>query len=184
MKEHTSTKTTVPTVTEKVPGAVVRPEAATRWNPWMEMADLRRRTDELFNLAFGFTPFNYTPLSSLIPGEVTTVEPEVDIHETEKTLQFLIALPGYTADQIDVRVTAETLVIQGKRETLLNKEAIKTHRNSGITDFTNFNFVYTLPCLIDPNGVKATFVNGVLNLELPKVVPTVPEGVKINVIPG
>jgi HSP20 family protein len=183
MKAQTSpTATPAVPVKATAPGAVTRPEPTVRaWSPWSEMIDLRRRTDDLFNSVFGFAPFAYTPLSRMLPGELVTHEPEVDIHETENTLVLLASLPGYTPEQIDVRVTAETLSIQGKRETLLNKEPITTHVSSGISSSGSFNFVYTLPCVIDPNGVKATFANGVLNLELPKVIPTVPETIKVNI---
>jgi len=186
MKAQTS-PTPVPTVTGKptTPAPETRTEPTIRaWSPWTEMMDLRRRTDDLFNSVFGFAPFAYTPLSRLIPGEYVAQEPEVDIHETETALMVLASLPGYTVEQIEVRVTAETLTIQGKREPLITKEPITTHANAGVSASGSFNFVYTLPCVITPTGVKATFANGVLNLELPKVVPTVPETIKVPITAG
>ena len=179
MKQQTSPVTTPATNLEKTgtTGKLVRPETVNRvWNPWSEMADLRRRMDDLFNVSFG-----YTPLSRMIPAEFVEIEPEVDIHETENALFVLASLPGYTLEQIDVQVTPENLIIKGKREPLFTKEPITTHVNTGISGSGSFNFVYTLPVQINPNGVKATFANGVLNLELPKVVPTVAETVKVPI---
>jgi glyoxylase-like metal-dependent hydrolase (beta-lactamase superfamily II) len=83
--------------TSKGTGLMPRPEGAvTTWNPWSEMTDLRRRMDDLFSQAFG-----YTPLSRLIPSEFQAMEPEVDIHETDGAFQVLASLPGYKPEQID-----------------------------------------------------------------------------------
>src|SRR5579859_5410549 len=104
--------------TSKGGALTTRPEGAvTTWNPWSEMADLRRRMDDLFSQAFG-----YTPLSRLIPSEFQAMEPEVDIHETDNAFQMLCSLPGYKPEQIDVQATDNTITIQGERKALFDNE--------------------------------------------------------------
>ena len=115
-------------MTKKGNALTARPEGAvTTWSPWNEMTDLRRRMDDLFSQAFG-----YTPLSRLIPAEMAAEEPEVDIHETDTAFQVLASLPGYTPEQIDVQATDNMLTIQGERKPLFDNEKGKTHRSTGV----------------------------------------------------
>jgi HSP20 family protein len=146
------------------------------WNPWSELAELRRRTDDLFGQSFG-----YTPLARLVPTELQEAEPEVDIHETDAALQVLASLPGYTIEQIDVQATDQSFTIQGERKALFDEDKSQTHRSAGVSGSNRFFFSYTLPVDIDPKRIKATFANGVLQLELPKTEQARAKSVKVNI---
>lgn len=162
-------------------GTMTRREggALAPWNPWSELTELRQRMDDLFSRSFG-----YTPLSRFIPAEMQMEEPEVDIHESDTALQVLCSLPGYTPDQIKVEATGDSFTIQGERKALFDDDKAITHRNSGVSGSSRFYFSYALPMEIDPNRIKATFANGVLQLELPKTEPAKSKGVKVNVEPA
>ena len=150
--------------------------ALTRWSPWDEFTALRRQMDDLFSRSFG-----YTPLSHLLPSEPRMFEPDVDIYETDDQVRVFAAVPGYAPDQINVEATNNTLTIQGQRKPLYEDENAKAHRQSWQGGFSQFNVYYTLPAEIDPNRVKATFRNGILELEMPKTEPTRLKGIKVNV---
>ena len=143
---------------------------------WSELAELRRRTDDLFSQAFG-----YAPRPRLLAAELQDAEPEVDIHETDEALQVLAALPGYTIDQIDVQATSNSLTIEAERKPLVDEEKTRTHRDNGPSGARRFYFAYMLPVDIDPKGIKASLANGVLRLELPKTKQTCTKSVKVNV---
>jgi HSP20 family protein len=157
-----------------------RPEnAPTRWNPWQELAEMRRQVDDLFGRSFGYPAF-----PQLLPNFSQEEEPEVDIHETETSFQVLASLPGYTPEQIQVEATEDTISIRGERPALVETEKAKTHRNSGVSSSSQFQIAYTLPQEINPNKITATFKNGVLQLELPKSEQAKAQHVKVAVQAG
>ncbi|HXG23088.1 MAG TPA: Hsp20/alpha crystallin family protein [Chthonomonadales bacterium] len=150
--------------------------AITRFSPWTVMENLRREMDELISRAFG-----YTPLSRLISEEPVRFEPAVDIYETENELVALAALPGITPDQVHVEATADTLHIRGERKPFFVDEKATLHYQGWVNASGEFSVQYTLPVEIDPNKVKATFSNGILEIRMPKAEYARPKGVKIEV---
>ncbi len=151
----------------------------TRWTPWDEFASLRSQMDDLFTRAFG-----YTPLSQMIPSELSAMEPDIDIHETEDKVFVHASLPGYTRDQINVEATNDTLTISGERQPLFQNEKATRHGAGRVTGTARFNATYTLPSEIDPNQITATFRNGVLELQIPKSERARSKTVKVNVQGG
>jgi len=164
--------------TKKAPTTALTPRntaAVTRWSPFDELADMRRQMEDFWR-----TPFGYTPLQRMFE-EFRAFEPEADIHETDKDFQILVSLPGYKPEEVNVEATADSITIQGERKALYDKEAKTTHRNNGVSESSRVDIHYALPAEIDPNNIKATFDNGVLNLELPKNATAQPKTVKIDV---
>jgi HSP20 family protein len=146
------------------------------WNPWSELADRQRRTDDLFSQTFGFTPH-----TRLLPTEIQENEPEVDIRETDEALQVLASLPGYTIEQIDVQATDRSFTVWGERQALFEEDRTQTQRKGRLSGSRRFYFSYTLPVDIDPERIKATFANGVLQLELPKTELACARSVQVNI---
>jgi HSP20 family protein len=136
---------------------------------------MRRQMDDLFSRALG-----YTPLSRMIPSETQISEPDVGIYETDDTV-VVTALPGYAPEQIHVEATDDTISIAGERKPFYEDEKAVSHRLSWISGMSRFHASYTLPSEIDPNKVKATFRNGVLQLEMPKTERSRAKSVKVNV---
>ena len=154
------------------------PNIPARWTPFEELTEMRRQMDDVFGRMFG-----YTPLARLIPTEPIPFEPPVDIYEVNDKVFLLASLPGYPPEAIHVEATPETVTIFGERKPLVEfKEAIP-YRHAGLNEAVTFKAVYTLPVEVDPNKVKATFLHGVLHLEMPKAEWVKPKTVKINVIP-
>lgn len=55
-------------------------------------------------------------------------EPPVDVYETDEALWILAALPGVGADQVEVVIEADTLVIHGERRLPLESHEGLFHR--------------------------------------------------------
>ncbi|MCD2204460.1 Hsp20/alpha crystallin family protein [Halobacterium sp. KA-6] len=100
-----------------------------------------------------------------VGGEIATAA--VDVGEWDGEFVVEADLPGYEREDIDVRVTDNTLHIDAEhkaereeREELsyLRKERVKTDVSRTIT----------LPEEIDEDEVSATYENGVLTVVLPK----------------
>lgn len=148
----------------------------TRWTLWNEMTDIRRQMDDLFSRAFG-----YTPLSQLLPGNGFNFEPPVDIYTTEDKVFVCAALPGFTADAIDVEATPDTIIIQGERKALYDGEKTTSEQQSGYFGESQFCIQCTLPAEIDPHKVKSNFHDGILELEMTMTEKEKNKGVKVAV---
>jgi len=147
-----------------------------RWGQWNELNEVRRQMDDLFSRAFG-----YTPLSHLIPGDGQALEPDVDIFETEDKVVVYCALAGYTPNDINVEATTNTITIRGERRPFVEHEKARHYRRGWVSAFNQFSATYTLPTEIDPKQVKATFRDGVLQLEMPKTEQARTKAIKVNV---
>lgn len=154
-----------------------KPEAGmTRWNPWDELAEMRRHLDEIFARPFGFTP-----LSRLIPSETMEFEPPVDIYESADMVTMYVALPGYTAENIQVEVQPESVSVTGEKKPIVETDKAVPYRTSGLVGSTCFSIAYSLPAEIDTSKVSASFKEGMLVLEMPKTEVEKAKTVKVKV---
>ncbi|BCS94490.1 heat-shock protein [Desulfoluna limicola] len=98
------------------------------------------------------------------PGLVFT--PAVDIFENETELVLLADMPGVTAGTLDIDLREDTLTLLGEIETTeeLHGEQLLTEYEIG-----KFYRQFTIPEVIDQEGIDAQLKDGVLRLTLPKV---------------
>ena len=140
------------------------------WEPFREMMTLRDAMNRLFEESV-LRPGTF-------PAEATGVAAPVDVYETDNNIVLKAAVPGLKPDDIDVTITGEVLTIKGEY-----KQEEKTERRNYIHQerrYGSFSRTLTLPAAIDANNVSATFENGILTLEMPKVEEVKPKSVKIN----
>lgn len=135
-----------------------------RWDPFAEIEYLHREMDRWFDRLFPFSPF--TRWSSDVE---TGFEPAVDIYETSNELLVFATLPGVDMKDIHVEATPDTLIIRGERKPLISEEDVTVHHRSAWGGHGTFEARYDLPVEVNPNKVKATFRNGILEVRLPKV---------------
>lgn len=169
-------------ITKQTPTTALAPRTEpgmTRWSPWSEFATLRHQMDDLFSRAFG-----YTPLSRLMPEEGFAYEPPFDIYTNDKEVMLCAALPGYTPDQIDVQAAPEVITIHGERKAIYDADKTVPERQSGMLGESRFQIHCTLPVEINPNAIKATFHNGILELKMPKTEQAKSKEVKVKVQPA
>jgi HSP20 family protein len=90
----------------------------------------------------------------------------VDVQETDSTIIVTAELPGMDKEDINLRATAGKLEIKGekKEEQTEEKENFKAYNSR----YANFYRSIPLPADVDPEDVKATYKNGVLEVTLPK----------------
>lgn len=98
------------------------------------------------------------------PGLVFT--PAVDIFENDTELVLLADMPGVTAETLDIDLREDTLTLLGEVET--NEEL---HGERLLTEYEIGKFYrqFTIPEVIDQEGIDAQLKDGVLRLTLPKV---------------
>lgn len=88
----------------------------------------------------------------------------VDIIETEEELIALVALPGSSKENIDLRVTEDNLIVDAK---MVAREGKYLRREMGTAPRHR---EIKLPMEIKPEQVKASFKEGILEVRLPKLV--------------
>jgi HSP20 family protein len=132
--------------------------ALVRWNPWNELATLKRDFDRVFER---------------LPGQFGNGEgqhamwyPHLDLRETDNAFIVEADLPGMSSDDIAVHVEGTTLMIAGERK------AEQRQENGNFTrferSFGKFQRALTLPAAVQVDAVDATYANGVLTVTVPK----------------
>jgi HSP20 family protein len=133
------------------------------------MVSLRDAMDRLFEESF-FRPGRFF-------GESAGVGVPLDAYETDENWIVKAAAPGIKPEELEVTVTGDLLTIKGEFRSEERNEKRSYLRQE--RRFGSFCRQLTLPGGTDPNKVRATFENGVLTLELPKVDALKPKTVKI-----
>ena len=149
-----------------------RYQSVVRWNPFTEMADLRREMDHIFGEFFGRTPSKMAETEAIW-------SPLVDIHETRDSFQLMVEVPGVKQEDIHVAIEGDTLILKGdrKRETEVKEDQYHRVERS----YGHFERSILLPSVVDPERVKATYRDGVLEIQLPKKEEAKPKAIKVEV---
>ena len=134
----------------------------TRWNPVRDLITM----NDMFNRDW-FWPLNDTRWTL----------PTLDMYETDDAVVVKAELPGFDADQVDVRVEGNSLHIKGNRTVEKNEGEYHLRERQMV----NFDRSLSLPVAVDSNKAHAEFENGVLTLTLPKTEEAMPK--RINVTP-
>jgi HSP20 family protein len=149
-----------------------RVQSIVRWNPFAQVEDLRREMDQIFGDFFGRTP------STMATTEAIW-SPLVDIHETPDSFLLMAEVPGVKQEDIQVIVEGDTLVLKGdrKRETEVKEDEYHRIERS----YGHFERSILLPSVVDPERVKATYRDGVLEIQLPKKEEAKPKAIKVEI---
>jgi HSP20 family protein len=127
--------------------------------------------DHIFGEFFGRTP------SSMAATEAMW-SPLVDIHETKDSFLLMAELPGVKQEDVEVSVEGDTLTLKGERKREAEVKEDQYHRIE--RSYGRFERSILLPSVVDPNRVKATYRDGVLEVQLPKKEEAKPKAVKIE----
>jgi HSP20 family protein len=98
-----------------------------------------------------------TERSSAIPVERDVSVPQ----QQQPAIVVHVELPGFNAKDLNVEVDAGTLTISGERQQS-SGDAHHSERSYG-----SFYRAIPLPENVDPDQIKATFTNGVLEVTMP-----------------
>ena len=101
----------------------------------------------------------------------------LDVAETEEKVKA--SVPGINPDDLDITLTDNVLTIKGEiaeSEELVDGQWLLQERRSG-----SFQRSITLSTPVDANAIEATYVDGVLNLNVPKVEEVKPKRIEVKV---
>ena len=136
-----------------------------RFDPYREFASLEDRLQR----AFGQTERRDESLAAWAPP--------VDIAEEKDRILITAELPGFKPDEISIQTENGMLTLSGERrfEKETNDKAFHRVERS----YGRFVRSFSLPNNVDRERVQARFVDGLLQIELPKREDAKPRTIKI-----
>ena len=99
-------------------------------------------------------------------GSAYSFVPRVDIIEEEKTFEVHVAVPGMSKDDFKIDLNDNYLTISGERK--FNREKKEDNFYSMETQYGTFSRSFSLPENVDANKISAKYVNGILEVTIPK----------------
>ena len=99
-------------------------------------------------------------------GAVYSFVPKVDIVENEKAYEIHVAVPGMNKEDFKLDLNDSLLTISGERK--FTKEKKENSFHSIETQYGSFSRSFTLPENVDANNISAKYVNGILEITVPK----------------
>lgn len=128
-----------------------------RQRPFNEFGTLQREMNRLFD---SLSPFrdDQTDFGAFMPA--------AEVTETDEAIDLKVELPGLKAEDVDIQVAEDVVIISGDR-----KSESKTEEN-GVTrsefHYGSFRRVVPLNARIDNSQATADYDDGILKLHLPK----------------
>ncbi len=126
-----------------------------------ELVELRDKMNRLFEELMGRAEPDSEP-----PQSGGDWLPKVDLYELPDRLVLLADLPGVAAEELDVRLESGQLVIFGQRRQPADIDPSAVRRLE--RPFGAFARRYALPDGIDPESIKASYAEGVLEVVIRK----------------
>ncbi|MCQ2603714.1 MAG: Hsp20/alpha crystallin family protein [Spirochaetia bacterium] len=105
--------------------------------------------------------------------------PLTDITETPSEYIFETEFPGFTQEELEVKMDKNRLTLKAEKKTSAEQTENKAHYIMSERQESYFRS-FSMPEDIDAEKIKATFENGLLRLEVPKKEKELPRTIKIN----
>lgn len=134
----------------------------------------------LFDKGFPFGSFQL-PWRWPMHGELSPFQgqtPAVDVIDREHEILVRAEIPGVAKEDLDVSVTKNTVTLRGHSQKSDEEKEGEYYRRE--THYGEFSRTVGLPSEVDPEGVKATFKKGVLEVTLQKAEQARRRGIEIE----
>ncbi len=116
---------------------------------------------------FNVENFFNDSLSSVFDGRGFTMVPATNIRETENEYLVEMAAPGMKKKDFKVDIENGVLEIQVEKEEETKEEKATFTRRE--YNFSTFYRAFNLPETVNPEKIKAEYLEGVLKVHIPKV---------------
>jgi HSP20 family protein len=140
----------------------------TRSNPFEELRKIEARLFEPF--------FRYPYLQEELRSSAWN--PPVDVIEENDRMLVKVEAPGMDEKNLHVTFEDGMLTVTGERQ-FERKDERNYHRIERA--YGTFTRTFTLPRSVDPAGITANYLNGVLEIEIPKREESKPKQIQIGV---
>ena len=146
--------------------------AVRRYDPFRELATLQERMNRIFDDTFTSASRREDE------GLSATWTPPVDVLERRDRIVLTAELPGFAEDQVQLRFEDGVLTLEGERR--FEKEVDEARYHCVERSYGRFSRSFRLPANVDEEAITATFVNGLLVVELPKREEVRPKSIRIR----
>lgn len=143
----------------------------TRWEPFRDLISLREAMDRLFE-------------ESVVRPRGAALAPRVagslalDMYETDEDVVVKASVPGVDPDDLDIKVTGDTLTIRG--ETKAEEEIEEDNYVYRERRYGAFSRSIAIPTSVKADDAEADFEDGVLTLRLPKAEEVKPKAIEVK----
>ena len=148
------------------------PTLSRRRNPWSDLLSLQDEMNRLFESNIG-APQRSAGLFG------TDYIPPVDVLRNKESIVVRVDLPGMSKDDIDITVVNGRLFIRGEKKQETKDEHTNVHRIERF--YGTFERVIDLPNLVDADKIKASFKDGVLEINAQLREEAKPRQIAVNV---
>jgi HSP20 family protein len=90
----------------------------------------------------------------------------VNVKETEKGYELEVIAPGFEKTDLKINIDQDLLTISAEKKTEVKEESEKNIRRE--YQYSSFKRSFTLDEKIDATNIAASYINGVLKLNLPR----------------
>jgi len=146
--------------------------AVRRYDPYRELASLQERMNRIFDDTFSAATRREEDALA------ATWAPPVDVLERKDRIVLTAELPGLSAEQVQLRFEDGVLTLEGERR--FEKDADDARYHCVERSYGRFSRAFRLPANVDEERISATFVDGLLVVELPKRDETRPKSIRIR----
>jgi HSP20 family protein len=127
---------------------------------------LIRRVNNNYPLFQNWMEDFFGNFDSNVSNKMRTTVPAVNIAETENSFEIAFAAPGLTKSDFSIHLENDVLTV--KSEKAENQSESNTNFTRKEFNFSSFQRSFTLPEAADGENIKAEYLNGILNIEIPK----------------
>jgi len=149
--------------------------ALIRWEPVRELSTIQNEMNRLFNTFFDAPTTSGGPAGTGLRRWI----PAMDLLETQDDFVLKADLPGLSESDVNIELEDNVLTISGERKS--EHEDRKEGYYRVERAWGSFSRSLTLPEGVNPEGVKAGFDRGVLEVRIPKPEQRKPRKVAISV---
>jgi HSP20 family protein len=144
-----------------------------RWDSFRNVVTLQDRINRMFEETF--------PHPSGADEEMCACawKPEVDIFETDAGLCIRADLPGLRKEEVSVEFRDTILVLRGERQAddaIDDDHYLRRERCCG-----TFQRAFNIRHHVSPDQIKATFKDGVLQIDIPRPEKEQPRQIRVNI---
>ena len=140
------------------------------WEPFAEVDTLRQEMNKLFE---------QFSLASSDDGNGSLFVPSAELEETEGEIKLRLEVPGMKAEDIDIEVTDDAVMVRGERKSETQSEEEGEFRSEFY--YGEFKRVIPMPQRIEKDKAVAEYKDGVLSLNIPKSLESASSTVKVSV---
>ena len=143
-----------------------------RWEQVEGVNRIQSRINELFEDALGRTRAQQSAAAGVW-------YPPVDILESKDSYLIRAELPGMRNEDLKTEVNEGILTLSGERKLEEPASGVEYHRVERVTG--KFSRSFHVPQTVNPDGIKATYKDGILEVQVPKADEAKPRQIAISV---